>query len=178
MKENFVSDIQHLLLGVEGGKNTVDINILGYINLVGFSPSKIKRGKEIYKRLETFLESKEQVQKSNISFNETNFDKIVFLINEHRWISKSLDDVILEKQFKGGKHSAVNVPKAMSRYNAVEYGIIEKTIVEDKGLDFDMQFSYLLNEFTDWLNDYSKSFSKTGLNTSKLLQLLKVIISK
>ena len=111
------------------------------------------------------------------------FERLILFVQQQKW---NTDNVIMAQDFESelaittaelSTPMAIRKPNKSVVYNKVEYGIIEKKIGENIHSEIDVELTNILKEFNDWIKDYLKVFSNSGIKRGDLLQLLKIIVS-
>ena len=185
MREDFISGIRNFITNKRENHNKIDLNILGYMHVIGFSPSKLLKGKKLYKELITFINTHHILDKYEPEvFENSVFEKLILYVHQHKW---QRDKVIIAEEFKddmdNSNETASEIKNKLNSrknlfLNTVEYGIIDRKVENNKYTETDIQLTRLLNEFNEWIKDYLKDFTNHITETNNLVQLLKLIVSK
>ena len=184
MKEDSVSNFRALILKKGEVSSEMNINDLGYLNLIGFSPSKLKEGKKIYRNIISFIDNNDFAGMPDKSELETIvLNNLVLYVEKQKWHEEKLfdeedfSDDILHNGDKGISltRSKFSRPKS---YNSVQYGIIEKKVNDDRNTKANIMLARMINEFNQWINEYLFTFSCAQVSKDKLTKLLKLIVSK
>jgi len=185
MREDFISGIRNLITNKREYHKEINLNILGYLHVIGFSPSKLLKGKRLYNEIINFINANHLLDKYNPEvFENIIFEKLIFYVHQHKW---QIDKVIVADEFKEDMNIAREKSlSVLSRRNSkrnlflntVEYGIIDRKASNKKYTETDVQLTRLLNEFNDWIKDYLKFFTNNQKEKNNLVQLLKLIVSK
>ena len=185
MREDFISGIRNLFTSKEEERKELNLNSLGYLNVIGFSPSMLKKGKKLYSELITYITENHILDKYTPESVETNvMERLVLYVHQNKWKQNRISDSEnIENQLVNEQkqiQNSVSQPKLKSNlpYGSVEYGIIDKKVKEERPSDKDLKLINLFNEFNNWVKEYLKHFSYKGNQQKDLVQLVKLIVSK